>query len=169
VKVSQKQNESSGIAVLIKGNSGDLFASMHAIELAKRTGKTVHALVVGRNGEGVSVGDTRFDDPMLLAAWFGHAEGLRIRWHLLLDAADEDLLGFFHTYRIFCLIVGASSRMAMRRKTRWLEDLRGRLLSDAKWYSRAFWVLVAEPSDKRMFERLGLQLSSHMCVTTEMV
>lgn len=168
---SGKQIEEAGIAVLIKGDSADLFASLHAIELAKRTGKIVHAVVIGRDGGTVSGGPgaKNVQDPILLAAWLGQAEGLQIRWHTLLDAADEELLGFFRAHRIFCLIAGARSKAAMERKTRWLEELRGKLLNDAHWYPSAFWVLVTEPWDNEMFDRVVQQLSSRESGTAEMV
>ena len=169
MKALGKNCEESGIALLIRGNSGDFLASLHAIELAKRTGKILHAVIIGRNGESLADDVDCCDDPMLLAAWVGRAEGLRIRWHTLLDAADDELLGFFRTYRIFCLVVGARSKKAMRRKIRWIDELRGKLLSDARWFSRAFWVLVAEPCDFTMFERVGLQLSSRGGETTRML
>ena len=167
---SGKQTEEAGIAVLLTGDSADLFASLHAIELAKRTGKIVHAVILGRDKGLASggAGGKNVQDPILLAAWLGQAEGLQIRWHTLLDATDEELLAFFRTHRIFCLIAGARSKTAMQRKTRWLEELRGKLLNDAHWYPSAFWVLVTEPWDNEMFDRVVQQLSSRESGTTEM-
>ena len=176
MKDSAKKIEEAGIAVLLKGDSADLFASLHAIELAKRTGKIVHAVIIAHNGEKVAVASVdkdvdanRCQDPILLAVWLGQAEGVRVRWHTLLDAADAELLDFFRTYRIFCLIAGARSRKGMQRQTRWLDKLRGQLLNDASWYPQAFWVLVTEPWDNTMFERVVRQLSSRESGTTEMV
>lgn len=175
MKALGKQFEEAGIALLIKGNSADLCASLHAFELAKRTDKIVHALILGRDRGAVPAGSNvkdvgdRFQDPILLAAWLGQAEGLRVCWHTLLDAADEELLDFFRTHRIFCLIAGARSKKAMHSKTRWLEGLRSKLLNDAHWYPRAFWVLVTEPWDSTMFDRVVQQLSSQENGTAEMV
>jgi len=173
VRGLERQSEDAGIAVLIRGDAADLCASLHAIELAKRTGKIVHAVVIGRAGEGAtgpaakSMAENRLQEPMLLSAWLGRAEGVQVRWHSLLDAADEELLGFFRTYRIFCLIAGSRTKTAMDRKTRWLEGLRGRLLSDAHWYPKAFWVLVTEPWDNEMFERVVRQLSASEVASAE--
>lgn len=176
MKALGKQIEDSGIAVLLKGDSVDLFASLHAIELAKRTGKIIHAVVIGRNGENVSGGtvakgvvDNRFEDPILFATWLGQVEEVEIRWHTLLDATDDELIGFFRTCRIFCLIAGAKSKKAMQRKTRWLEELRGKLINDVHWYPQAFWVLVTGPWDNTMFERVVRKLSSRGSGTIEMV
>ena len=176
MKDSDKQIAESGIALLLRGDAADLFASLHALELAKRTGKIVHAVVIGRSGKEESVvtgikglGDNHFQDSMLLAVWLGQAEGLRVCWHTLLDAADDELVGFFRTHRIFCLITGSRTRKAMQRKIRWLEKLRGRLLDDAHWYPRSFWLLVTEPWDNTMFERVVQQLPSRGSGMAEML
>lgn len=170
MKTSGKQIEESGIAVLLMGDSSDLSASLHAVELAKRTGKVVHAVFIGKSGvDAKCVVDNRTHDPVILAAWLGQAEELPIRWHTLTDATDEALIGFFRTHRIFCLISGAESRKAKLRKTRWLEEMRGRLFNDAHWYTRAFWVLVTEPWDNKRFERVIRQLSSRELGAAEMV
>ena len=161
MSASEKQIEESGIALLLKGDSSDLSASLHAVELAKRTGRVVHAVFIGKKGEdAICVDDNRAHESNLLAAWLGQAEELPIRWHRLFDASDDELIGFFRKYRIFCLIAGAGSRKAMQSKTRWLEKMRGKLINDAHWYPRAFWVLVTEPWDNTRFERVVRQLSS---------
>jgi len=171
-----KQNEESGIAVILEGGSVDLFASLNAIELAKRTGKTVHAVVTGQNNETgfsdfviTSLHENGFSDPMMLAVKLGEAEGVLIRWHTLLDATEDELIGFLRTCRIFCLIAGAKSKKSIQRKTLWLEDLRSKLINDAHWYPNAFWVLVTEPWDNTMFERVVRKLSPRGSGTAEMV
>jgi len=152
----------TGIAILIKGDSADLLASLHAIELAKRTTNVVHAVVIGLDGEGKSRGngnrDNRIRDPLLLAVWLGQADGVKVHYHTLVDASDEELLAFVRTHRIFCLIIGAPTQLAMQREARWIEDLRSKLVNDAHWYLRSFWVLVTEPWDSNAFDRVVKQL-----------
>ena len=158
----------TGIAILIKGGSADLLASLHAIELAKRTTNVVHAVVVGVDGENNPNGgarsrnggnrDHRIREPLLLAAWLGRAEGVKVSYHTLIDATEEELLSFFRAHRIFCLIIGAPTQLAMQRESRWVEDLRSKLVNDANWYLRSFWVLVTEPWSNTVFDRVVEQL-----------
>ncbi len=149
----------NGIAILIKGDSADLQASLHAIELATRTTKVVHAVLFGmdeKSGDGNR--DNRFRDPLLNAVWLGQARGVTVHCHTLTHASHEELLAFFRANRIFCLIIGAQSPPAERQEVQWVEELRRKLESDAHWYLHTFWVLVTKPWDNTAFERVVRQL-----------
>lgn len=158
----------TGIAILIRGDSADLMASLHAIELAKRTTNVVHAVIIGMDGESTPTGgsrsraggnrDHRIREPLLLAAWLGRAEGVKVSYHTLIDATEEELLSFFRAHRIFCLIIGAPTQLALQRESRWAEDLRSKLVNDAHWYLRSFWVLVTAPWNNTVFDRVVQQL-----------
>ncbi|MDH5298580.1 MAG: hypothetical protein OEV91_06135 [Desulfobulbaceae bacterium] len=156
MKARKRKASANGIAVLIKGEATDLSATLHAVELAKRTLAVIHAVVVEpANGTKMQ---QRWREPLLLAAWLAQAEGVDIRFHTLPKGDDDQLLAFCRGHRIFCLIIGAGTRPAMQRKTRWVEELRRKLVDDAHCYRRSFWVLVAEPWDDSTFERIARHL-----------
>ncbi|MEJ2031445.1 MAG: universal stress protein [Deltaproteobacteria bacterium] len=151
-----------GIVILLTGSHADLFASLRAMGLAKRTGGEVHVLLgppaaakemdgeirdLFRAGE-----ETRHFQKTV--AWLAETEGVEIRCHLLEDEDWEDkLLAFLKDHLAFCLVIGASGQSALKRLSRWAAELRRKLLADRHWYADSFWTLVTDSWDDEKFEQ----------------
>lgn len=152
-----------GIALLLRGSPADLSATIHAIELAKRTTGVVHAVFMEQGGadKGKDPGEeTEYDTQTLngqliaLASWLGDVEEVSIHIHRLESMADELLVQFFCEYRIFCLILGATDRSALKRKTAWIERLRRRLSDRKDCFLLHLWSVIIPPWDDLTFAHI---------------
>lgn len=153
-----------GIALLLKGSSADLSATLHAIELAKRTTGIVHAVFVEKRGETATgavhaeargrENRRRIEQFVALTRWLGDAERVSIHIHTLESPADDLLVRFCCTYRIFCLVLGAGDRAATERKAAWFERLRRRLSGERDWFLPAPWSVIIEPWEEPVFEQV---------------
>ncbi|MDP3694707.1 MAG: hypothetical protein Q8R42_01180, partial [Desulfocapsaceae bacterium] len=126
----------TGVALLLRGSPADLSATLHAIELAKRTTGIVHAVFMEQGGthKGKDPGrETENDTQPLagqfiaLANWLGDVAEVTVHIHRLESMADDLLVRFLCNYRIFYLILGAEDRSSLKRKTAWIARLRRRL------------------------------------------
>lgn len=146
-----------GIALLLKGSSADLSATLHAIELAKRTTGVVHAVFVGNQ---VALERGKREDAgwaeqfVALVRWLGDVEQVSVHIHLLESLADDLLVRFCCTYRIFCLVLGAGNREAIIRKTAWFEQLRRQIAKEQKWFLPTLWSVIIEPWEEPVFEQI---------------
>ena len=150
-----------GIALLLRGSSADLSAALHSIELAKRTTREVHAVLLQRREDGRSKeageegehGRHSWNGQFTaLAGLLGDAAEITVHIHLLDSLADEQLLRFLCEYRIFCLIQGARDRRAARRKNAWVDRLRQRLAGLQDCFLPPLWSVIIEPWDDPAFE-----------------
>lgn len=146
-----------GIALLLRGSSADLSATLYAIELAKRTSGIVHAVFMQQRevdpGEETEK-DTRSgtDQLIQLVRLLGDAEDITIHIHMLEGLSDEVLVRFVCEHRIFCLILGARSQGAANRKNAWVARLRRRLSRTDDCFLPPLWSVVIKPWDDPFFE-----------------
>lgn len=149
-----------GIALLLKGSSADLSATLHAIELAKRTTGIVHAVFVEKKEEAGRVAakaresGRRTEQFMALARWLGDAERVIVHIHKLESLADDLLVRFCCANRIFCLVLGAGDRAATERKAAWFERFRRRISGEQDWFLPAPWSVIIEPWEEPVFEQV---------------
>lgn len=153
----------SGIALLLGGSCADLSATLHAVELAKRTTAIVHVVFTDsgeaetRPGPGGKAEDKRrytAGELIALARWLGDVEAVTIHIHRLDSLADGLVARFIREYRIFCLIVGAGNQGAAKRHNTWVEKLRRHLAAESRGLAPSLWSVVMEPWDEPMFERI---------------
>lgn len=155
----------SGIALLLNGSMADLSATVHAIALAKRTASVVHAVFVETDGRGQNAGGEgdrpdgletggRAAQFIALACWLGDVEQVRVHVHTLESWADELLVRFCSTYRIFCLVLGARDREAIVRKAAWFERFRRRIAGERDWFLPLPWSVIIAPWEKPVFEQM---------------
>ncbi len=146
-----------GIALLLKGSSADLSATLQAFELAKRTTGVVHAVFVGKRaakGKGGCEGAGCAEQFMALTRWLGDVEQVSVHIHMLESLADDLLVRFCCTYRIFCLLLPVGDRSAIVRKNAWFERLRRRIAKERNWFLPALWSVIIEPWDEPVFEHV---------------
>lgn len=151
----------TGIALLLKGSGADLSATLHAIELAKRTTGLVHAVFVGkrlakeRNAASDQAGGyERAGGVIKLLRWLGDVEQVNVHIHMVESLTDDLLVRFCCTYRIFCLVLGAADRNAMARKAVWFNRLQRRLSGERAWFLPVPWSVIIEPWGKPVFEQV---------------
>ena len=153
----------TGVALLLRGSPADLSATLHAIELAKRTTGIVHAVFMEQGGthKGKDPGrETENDTQPLagqfiaLASWLGDVAEVTVHIHRLESMADELLVRFLCNYRIFCLILGAEDRSSLKRKTAWIERLRRRLGEKEDCFLPQLWSVIIQPWDDLVFARI---------------
>ena len=153
----------TGIALLLRGSPADLSATLHAIELAKRTTGIVHAVFMEQGGtnKGKNHGEETENNTqdlagqfIALASWLGDVKEVAIHIHRLESMADELMVRFLCKYRIFCLILGAEDRSSLKRKTAWIERLRRRLGEKGDCYLPQLWSVIIPPWDDLVFARI---------------
>jgi len=153
----------TGIALLLRGSPADLSATLHAIELAKRTTGIVHAvfMVQGGTNKGKNPERQTENDPqtlagqfIALASWLGDAAEVTVHIHRLESLADELLVRFLCEYRIFCLILGAEDRSSQKRKTAWIARLQRRLGERGDCFLPQLWSVIIPPGDDLVFARI---------------
>ena len=141
-----------GIALLLRDACPDLAATVHAIELAKRTGGVVHAIFTGENcqdgmgkggKEAINYDNTTFWARILsLATWWSEKSGVKLHLHLLEDFADASLLRLCRAYSIFCLVTGVGNRHGMKREASRVVRLRKRLAAEDAYSNQVFWSVI---------------------------
>ena len=153
----------TGVALLLRGSPADLSATLHAIELAKRTTGIVHAVFMEQGGihkKKDSERETENNPQPLtgqfiaLASWLGDVAEVTVHIHRLESMADELLIRFFCNYRIFCLILGAEDRSSLKRKTAWIARLRRRLGEREDCFLPQLWSVIIPPWDDLEFARI---------------
>lgn len=152
-----------GIALLLRGSPVDLSATFRAIELAKRTTGTVHAVLVQQEGAdtGKDFGEEANSEVgiqagqfVALAGWLGDVEGVAIHIHRLDSSADEQLIQFLCEYRIFCLVLGVESQRLLRQKTLWVAQLRRLLIKKVDCFCPRLWSVIIPPGNEKEYAEL---------------
>ena len=141
-----------GIALLLRDACPDLAATVHAIELAKRTGGIVHAVLTGGHWpdgrdisgkEAIDIDNRSFLARILsLATWWSEKSGVKLHLHLLEDLADTSLLRLCRAYHIFCLVTGVGNRHGMKREVSRVVRLRKRLAAEDAHSNEVFWSVI---------------------------
>ncbi|MDO9041002.1 MAG: hypothetical protein Q7U64_01495 [Desulfocapsaceae bacterium] len=153
----------TGVALLLRGSPADLSATLHAIELAKRTTGIVHAVFMEQGGKhkGKDPGrETENDTQPLagqfiaLANWLGDVAEVTVHIHRLESMADDLLVRFLCNYRIFYLILGAEDRSSLKRKTAWIARLRRRLDEQDDCFLPQLWSVIIQPWNDLVFARI---------------
>jgi hypothetical protein len=153
----------TGIALLLRGSPADLSATLHTIELAKRTTGIVHAVFMEQRGtnKGKNPGEKREHDTQTLTeqfialiSWLGDRAEVTVHIHRLESMADELLVRFLCKYRIFCLILGVEDRSSQKRKTAWIARLRRRLCEKGDCFLPQLWSMIIPPWDDVVFARI---------------
>ena len=153
----------TGVALLLRGSPADLSATLHAIELAKRTTGIMHAVFMEQGGKhkGKDPGrETENDTQPLagqfiaLANWLGDVAEVTVHIHRLESMADDLLVRFLCNYRIFYLILGAEDRSSLKRKTAWIARLRRRLDEKDDCFLPQLWSVIIQPWDDLVFARI---------------
>ena len=154
------------IALLLDGGSSDLYASLCAIELAKRVSSDIHAMAVRLEEpvaethgmkECVSIRGRFFTDPdesLKMVVRLGDCKGVNIYPYLIETSQEEVLIDFLTQTRVSCLIVGAINQDVSNEKEKWLSKLRRRLCQGNQWYFGPFWTLVAKPWEDEVYKHM---------------
>lgn len=157
---------SKGIALLLDGGSSDLYASLCAIELAKRISSDIHAVAVHveepvaetyGGKEYVSIRGRSFIDPnesLKMAIRLSDYKGVKIYPYSIETSREEVLIEFLTQTRVSCLIVGADNQEVSNEKEKWLGKLRRRLCQGNQWYFGPFWTLVAKPWEDEVYKHM---------------
>ncbi len=153
----------TGIALLLWGSPADLSATLHAIELAKRTTGIVHAVFMEQEGinQGKNLGKEAKEETqslteqfIMLIRWLGDVAEVAVHIHRLEGMADELLIRFLCNYQIFCLILGIHNRSEQRRKNAWIARLRQRLSEQRDCFLPQLWSVIIQPWDDLVFARI---------------
>ena len=152
----------AGIALLLTGASVDLSATIHAVELARRTTKILHAVCkAGRTADGKrSAARERQEEFVSLATKLANQEGVKIHTHILKRLTGEPLIRFLCAHRIFCLVLGVNDRKGFERKTVWVNLLRKQLQASENWYLPDLWSVVMTPFDAAKLESAVSKINS---------
>ncbi|HEX9715108.1 MAG TPA: hypothetical protein VGA28_05400 [Desulfurivibrionaceae bacterium] len=152
----------AGIALLLTGASADLSATIHAVELARRTTKILHAVCrADRTADGKrSAARERQEEFVSLATKFANQEGIRIHTHILERLTGEPLIRFLCAHRIFCLVLGVKDRKGFERKTNWVNLLREQLQASENWYLPDLWSVIMTPWDASTLEHAISKINS---------
>jgi hypothetical protein len=142
----------AGIALLLRDAGPDLAATVHAIELADRTGGAVHAIFTDvRRQEGSEAcsreGETEnkatlYARIISLANWWGEKKGVRIHLHLLENLSDASLYRLCLAYRISCLVSGVDNRNDMKREELRVVRLRKRMAVEETRSNHILWSFI---------------------------
>ena len=152
----------AGIALLLTGASADLSATIHAIELARRTTGVLHVVCkearkVGRRRP--SVRETQ-EQIVSLATRLGNQEGVGVHTHILERLTGEPLIRFLCAHRIFCLVLGVNDRNGFMRKSVWVNLLRQQLKNNENWYLPDLWSAIITPWDASTLELAISEINS---------
>lgn len=142
----------AGIALLLRDADPDLAATVHAIELAERTGGAVHAIFTdarpqkgneacGQEGETENKA-TLFGRIISLANWWGEKKGVRIHLHLLENLSDASLFRLCLAYRISCLVIGVGNRNDMKKEELRMVRLRKRMAIEETRSNQILWSVI---------------------------
>lgn len=142
----------AGIALLLRDTCPDLAATVHAIELAQRTGGAVHAVFTGekRQDSGSTYGKESETDNdatyisriISLAIWWGEKKGVEVHLHFMESLSDASLLRLCLTYRIFCLVTGVGDRNTMKREALRIARLRKRMAAEVTRGNQTLWSVI---------------------------
>jgi len=139
----------SGIALLLTGASVDLTATIHAVELARRTTGILHTVSKASrkyDGKSSSLEETS-EQYVSLATRIGNQQGVRTHTHILERLTGQPLIRFLCAQRIFCLVLGVNDRKGFERKTVWVNLLRKQLQTSVNWYLPDLWSVIMTPWD----------------------
>jgi len=152
----------AGIALLLTGASADLSATIHAVELARRTTRILHAVCkADRTADGKrSAARERQEEFVSLATKLANQEGVRIHTHILERLTGEPLIRFLCANRIFGLVLGVKDRKGFERKTVWVNLLRKQLQASENWYLPDLWSVVMMPWDASTLEHAVSKINS---------
>lgn len=152
----------AGIALLLTGASVDLSATVHAVELARRTTGILHAVCKAERGSDSKKPAARetLAQFVSLATRLGIQEGIKIHTHVLERLTGEPLIRFLCANRIFCLVLGVNDRKEFERKTVWVNLLRRQLQISKNWYLPDLWSVIMTPWDASTLERAILDVNS---------
>jgi hypothetical protein len=141
-----------GIALLLWDASPDLAATVHAIELAKRTGGIVHAIFAGAGDQRRNSSKTKeaqqnsrstsIAQIISLATWWSEKQGVKVHLHMLDSLSDAALLRLCGAYRIYCLVTGVSSRHSLKREVMRVARLRRRLAAPGNSDNPILWSVI---------------------------
>ena len=152
----------AGIALLLTGASVDLSATIHAVELARRTTGILHAVCKADRKAAKKSPEARETQEQFvsLATRLGNQEGVRIHTHILERLTGEPLIRFLCAHRIFCLVLGVNDRKGLERKTVWVNLLRHQLQTSRNWYLPDLWSVIMTPWDASTLERAISEINS---------
>lgn len=153
----------AGIALLLTGASIDLSATIHAVELARRTTGILHVVCKAeRKGEErKNVADKETQEEFVsLATRLSNQEGVKIHTHILEKLTGDPLIRFLCAHRIFCLVLGVNDRKGFERKTVWVNLLRRQLQTSENWYLPDLWSVIMTPWAASTLERAVSEVNS---------
>jgi hypothetical protein len=152
----------AGIALLLTGASADLSATIHAVELARRTTGILHAICKrGRRDGGKRAAAKETPEQLVsLAIRLCNQEGVRIHTHILERLTGEPLIRFLCAHRIFCLVLGVNDRQGFMRKGVWVNLLRQQLKDNENWYLPDLWSAIITPWDASTIELAISEINS---------
>ncbi|HIJ89975.1 MAG: hypothetical protein OEV89_04340 [Desulfobulbaceae bacterium] len=152
----------AGIALLLTGATVDLSATVHAVELARRTTGILHAVCQADSKSGRKSSSARETQEQFvsLATRLSGQEGVRIQTHILERLTGDPLIRFLCAHRIFCLVLGVNDRNGFERKTVWVNLLRKQLQSSDNWYLPDLWSVIMTPWDASTLERAISEVNS---------
>lgn len=139
----------SGIALLLTGASVDLAATIHAVELARRTTGILHTVSKAcRKNDVMSFSTEGMPEQYVsLATRIGNQHGVRTHAHILERLTGQPLIRFLCEQRIFCLVLGVNDQKGFERKTVWVNLLRKQLQASVNWYLSDLWSVIMTPWD----------------------
>lgn len=150
-----------GIALLLRDISPDLAATVHAIELAKRTGGIVHAIFTGAGDQRRNSSDTEETQQnrstsiaqiVSLAMWWSEKQGVKVHLHMLDSLGDTALLRLCSAYRIYCLVAGVGNRQSLKREVMRVARLRKRLAGSGNSDHPILWSVIIRAWRDSAFE-----------------
>ena len=152
----------AGIALLLTGANVDLSATIHAVELSRRTTGILHVVCkADRKADGKKRAEReRLEEFVSLATRLANQEGVRIHTHILERLTGEPLIRFMCAHRIFCLVLGVNDRKGFERKTLWVNLLRRQLQTNENWYLQDLWSVIMTPWDATTLERAISEVNS---------
>ncbi len=155
-------------------SDADLWASYCSVELAKRSGCGIQALLmpstVPDRDDSRQVGAHRdhYSNPYDLRGTFSfvvslaNARGVSINCHFLRGIVEDELVDFFKMKRITCLVISAQEEDQLRARVRAIAAINNQLNKDERWYNGPLRMLIARPWDAETFDRILADIHSSM-------
>lgn len=154
-------------------SDADLWASYCSVELAKRSGCGIQALLMpltvhGTDDRRLSWAHADHYNPHDLRETFSfvvslaNARGVSINCHFFRGAAEQELVDFFKMKRITCLVISAQEEDQLRARVKAIAAINKQLKKDERWYNGPLRMLIARPWDAETFERILADIHSSM-------